>query len=445
MWNPVIWRKVAWLIATAIVATGVYVSTALAMPGAGFTGTTLALGRFVDDIDVNNIQVSQPTDHNSIQAVVKGPVTLTAPKEVSSCRGRTGNLIDRPIGRLTKPAGSSQRTAECVQHGCAARVLQSLLHALEAHWRHHATRAGPNLCLHGFWPLYESVVSGMPHNRSIAGSLRGIWSLPTNNAPVWPLVASAALAEVMRGLWGDATNVAAQNVADLDSLEQHIADSFDLQGSLARRSIDYGHAVGAAVYQTSLDDGEDQSYLTNFPTDYVAPVCDGCWVPTTPVPMAMQPYWKDSMTPFVLTPGDCVMDGPPVFSIDPGSDAYQEALEVYVTKNNLTPEQITIARFWADGPGTINGPGHSLSTTSQILQLVHANLAEAAETYARVGLAVGDGVYAVWSSKYTYNWLRPITYIHDHIDPTWGTLLPTPPFPSTRPRTRARPAPRSTH
>ena len=107
------------------------------------------------------------------------------------------------------------------------------------------------------------------------------------------------------------------------------------------------------------------------------------------------------MTPFVLTPGDCVMDGPPVFSIDPGSDAYQEALEVYVTKNKLTPEQITIARFWADGPGTINGPGHSLSTTSQILQLMNANLAEAAETYARVGLAVGDGVYAVWSSKYT--------------------------------------------
>ena len=278
--------------------------------------------------------------------------------------------------------------------------------------------------------LYESVVSGMPHNRSIASSLHGIGPLPRNKGTkYWPLVASAALAEVMRGLWGDATNVAAQNVADIDSLEQQIADSFDLQGSLARRSIDYGRAVGAAVYQTSLDDGEDRSYLANFPTDYVAPVCVGCWVPTTPLPMAMQPYWKDRMTPFVLTPGDCVMDGPPVFSTDPMSEAYLEALEVYVTKNNLTPEQITIAKFWADGPTTINGPGHSLSTTTQILQLVDANLAEAAETYARVGLSVGDGVYAVWSSKYTYNWLRPITYINHYIDASWATLLPTPPFP----------------
>jgi hypothetical protein len=278
--------------------------------------------------------------------------------------------------------------------------------------------------------LYESVVGGMPRNRSIASSLHGIGALPRNSGTKrWPLVASAAMAEVMRGLWGDATNVAVQNIADIDSLEQQIANSFDLQGSLARRSIEYGHTVGAAVYRTSLDDGEDRSYLTNFPADYVPPACDGCWVPTAPGQIAMQPYWKERMTTFVLTPGDCGMDGPPAFSTDPTSGAYQEAYEVYVTRNNLTPEQAVIARFWADGPGTINGPGHSLSTTSQILQLVGANLAQAAETYARVGLAVGDGVYAVWWSKYTYNWLRPITYIHRYIDPTWTTLLPTPPFP----------------
>jgi len=278
--------------------------------------------------------------------------------------------------------------------------------------------------------LYESVVGGMPHNRSIANSLHGIGPLPRNDGTkYWPLVASAAMAEVMRGLWGDATNVAAQNIADIDSLEEQIANSFDLPDSIARRSIDYGQTVGAAVYQTSRDDGEDRSYLTNFPADYVPPVCDGCWVPTAPGQRALQPYWKDNMTPLVLTPGDCGMDGPPAFSTDPTSDAYQEAYEIYKLKNNITPEQATIAGFWADGPGTINGPGHSLSTTSQILSLVGANLAQAAETYARVGIAVSDGVYAVWWSKYTYNWIRPITYINRYIDANWPPLLGTPPFP----------------
>lgn len=277
--------------------------------------------------------------------------------------------------------------------------------------------------------LYESIVDGMPHNNSIASSLHGIGPLPrSDGTKYWPLVASAAMAEVMRGLWGDKTNVAAQNIADINSLEQQIADSLELPDSLAQRSIDYGHAVGAAVYQTSRDDGEDESYLHNFP-DYVPPECDGCWVPTATGQRALQPYWKDNMTTFVLTPGDCGMDGPPAFSTDPASDAYQEAYEVYNLRNNITPEQTTIAGFWADGGGTINGPGHSLSTTSQILSLVGANLAQAAETYARVGLAVGDGVYAVWWSKYTYNWLRPITYINRYIDPNWTTLLPTPPFP----------------
>ena len=91
--------------------------------------------------------------------------------------------------------------------------------------------------------LYESVVDGMSRNRSIARSLHGIGPLPRNaGTKYWPLVASAAMAEVMRGLWGDATNVATQNIADIASLEEQIANSFDLQGSLARRSIDYGHS-----------------------------------------------------------------------------------------------------------------------------------------------------------------------------------------------------------
>ena len=69
--------------------------------------------------------------------------------------------------------------------------------------------------------LYEALVSGMPDNRSIASQLNDIGALPQpKGIPYrWPLVANAALAEVMRGLWGDKTDHAVQNVADLDALE----------------------------------------------------------------------------------------------------------------------------------------------------------------------------------------------------------------------------------
>src|SRR5262249_3874554 len=103
--------------------------------------------------------------------------------------------------------------------------------------------------------LYESLVAGMPGHRSIARHLNGIGELPrAHGRYYWPLVASSAMAEVMRGLWGDATNVAAQNIADIDALEaQFEAAAAQVPTTLQRRSIDFGHAVGAAVFETSKD------------------------------------------------------------------------------------------------------------------------------------------------------------------------------------------------
>jgi hypothetical protein len=53
----------------------------------------------------------------------------------------------------------------------------------------------------------------------------------------------------------------------------------------------------------------------------------------------------------------------------------------------------------------------------------------AAEAYAKVGIAVADAFISCWSTKFRYNLLRPVTYIRGVIDPAWGSLLVTPPFP----------------
>jgi hypothetical protein len=94
-------------------------------------------------------------------------------------------------------------------------------------------------------------------------------------------------------------------------------------------------------------------------------------------------------------------------------------MEVYKTVKNLTPEQKEIALFWADDPGkTFTPPGHSVSIATQILREKNATLALAAETYAKVGMAVADAVIGCWNTKYTYNVIRPISYIQTVIDPT---------------------------
>lgn len=282
--------------------------------------------------------------------------------------------------------------------------------------------------------LYEALVAGMPHHLSIASQLNGVAPLPdAHGIPYnWPLVANAAMAEVMRGLWGDRTNRAADNIADLNALESRFAAQYTdgVAPGIAKLSMDFGRSVGAAVLATSRDDGGDASYLTNFPTSYTPPAGPAFWVPTAAGQVAMQPFWATNVGTLALSSAtQCDPGPPPTYSEQTGSAFYDEANLDYQISKSLTPEQITIARFWADGPGTISGPGHSLSIVGDIVRQQHANLAQAAEAYARAGIADADALTAIWSSKYQYNLLRPVTYIRRVIDPTWSPLLPTPPFP----------------
>ncbi len=195
--------------------------------------------------------------------------------------------------------------------------------------------------------LYEALVGGMPDHRSVAGQLNGIGPLPEpTGAPYqWPLVANAALAEVMRGLWGDKTNRAADNIAALDALEASFASQYgaDVPPGLAMLSINFGHAVGAAVFATSQDDGGNQSYLTNFPTSYIPPQGPGLWVPTAPGQLAQQPFWGTTVKTLALSgPAVCDPGPPPTYSEQPGSAFYSEAALDSDLSSTLTPEQTTM-------------------------------------------------------------------------------------------------------
>jgi hypothetical protein len=282
--------------------------------------------------------------------------------------------------------------------------------------------------------LYEALVSGMPDHRSIAGQLNGIGALPQpKGIPYqWPLVANAAMAEVMRGLWGDKTDHAAQNIADLDALEARFVAQYGAgtPPGLAKQSIDFGHAVGAAVFATSMDDGGHEGYLTNFPSSYTPPSGPGFWVPTPPTQVALQPFWGQNVRTLAMSAAnDCDPGPPPAYSEQPGSAFYNEAKLDYDISKTLTPEQLIIARYWADGPGTFSGPGHSMAIVAEVLTQHGGTLADAAEAYARAGIANADALTSIWWVKYHYNLIRPVTYIRRVIDPTWNPVLPTPPFP----------------
>jgi membrane-associated phospholipid phosphatase len=128
---------------------------------------------------------------------------------------------------------------------------------------------------------------------------------------------------------------------------------------------------------------------------------------------------------------DCDLGvAPPPYSVEPGSEFYMQAREVYDTNLNLTADQIAIARFWSDDPGaTATPPGHTISIVTQVLRQQGTTLDVAAEAYAKVGIAISDAFVSCWEGKYRFNLLRPVTYIESMFDQTWMPLLVTPPFP----------------
>jgi hypothetical protein len=279
--------------------------------------------------------------------------------------------------------------------------------------------------------LYESVVPGIPDHASLAGTLHDLPPLPRSGSGAayhWPSVANAVLASMSRSLFPTAP---AALRAEIDELEAQF--QADVPHGILLRSVDRGREVADAVDTWSRGDGGHEGFLRNFPSDYVPPVGPGQWVPTPPGFMpALQPFWGLNRCMALSSALACDPGPPPTFSTDEGSAFFAEAMEVYQTVNDLSPEQLEIARFWSDDPGqTATPPGHSVSILSQVLRAQDRSLADAAVSYARLGIAVCDAFIACWRIKYIHNLERPISYIRSHIDPAWGDPLPlaTPPFP----------------
>jgi hypothetical protein len=106
-------------------------------------------------------------------------------------------------------------------------------------------------------------------------------------------------------------------------------------------------------------------------------------------------------------------------------------LEVYAKNKVLTHEEKLTALWWSDDPSqTFTPPGHSYSLANIAVKTAKADLFKGAETFARVGMAIGDAFINCWKAKYTYHSGRPRSYVVAQIDTAWKQFWPEPPFPA---------------
>jgi hypothetical protein len=272
--------------------------------------------------------------------------------------------------------------------------------------------------------LYESVVGGMPDYQTLYGQLTDLPAMPSPEAGKtyhWAASANAALAEMNRRLF---PTTADANKTAMTTLENSLQATYatETDDATLQRSIAFGKEVATRVFNWAAADGS-----ANVNPPYVPPVGPGLWVPTATTP-PVGPYTSQRRKLVSGSANGTTLDPPPTFSTTVGSPFYNMVKEVYDASLTLTADQKALADYFKDVPGYSPG-GTYVAIMSQALDLTKPKLDMAALTYVKVGLAIYEASNVLFTNKYQFNLIRPVTYIRDNISPGWSTYVPTPNHP----------------
>lgn len=282
---------------------------------------------------------------------------------------------------------------------------------------------------------YEAVASGSTRLQTLAGQLNGLSALPSREpgaAYDEAVVLDAALHTVIADLF---RHTGPMGHRALDGLEARLmgAAAEGLDPEIVSRSAEFGAAIAKHVLDWSRSDGGDKVENMGFPYHYTPKPGPQYWIPTNLIVLQQAPLLPDwgQNRPFAMPTGaSCPTPPPPAYSEDPESTYFKQAKEVYDTWKSLTAEQRAIARFWADDAMlSVTPPGHWLQIGLNALKDRKAGVEDSVDLLARLGIGVADAFIGCWNTKYVYDAVRPYTFIRKVIDPTFDTVVLTPPFP----------------
>ena len=170
---------------------------------------------------------------------------------------------------------------------------------------------------------------------------------------------------------------------------------------------------------------------------------DQYWKPTPPDYMdGIEPHWQEIRTMVLDSSNQFPPKGPLVFDLKKGSPFQKQLNEVFELTNNLTQEQVDIAKFWDCNPYVTHHKGHSMFATKKITPGGHwigitsvatrqakSSFEDTVNAYANVSISLFDAFISCWDEKWKTLIVRPETLINQYYDEEWLPLLQTPPFP----------------
>lgn len=278
--------------------------------------------------------------------------------------------------------------------------------------------------------MYESAVEVIPELKSLSGQLDGYnrqtWSDQTEKLN-WQLVANSVDYEMLCYFY---RGMPPANRERIDRINDSIIKTHK-SCFTKKKSIDYGKQIAQEIIEWSKSDGGDKGFEDNYPDSYVPPKGISKWTKTTPGYLpSLLPYWG-SNRPFLKGSAEVTTDCELFeFSTDSNSFMYNEAMQVLENAKLSDPKYEAIAEYWDDGAGYSGTPsGHFFTMAMQLTKIEDKPLDVALELYVKLGVAVNEAFIEAFKLKYTYNFIRPITYIQRYIDPKFNTRIASPPFP----------------
>jgi hypothetical protein len=278
--------------------------------------------------------------------------------------------------------------------------------------------------------LYESIVAGDKKYKPLAGQLNEYIpskSLPDATDICWQASANAAVSKMLHFFYAQDQI----SIARFDSLEnawnQRLMHENYKESSIMK-GTEYGRAVAQAVIEWSKTDGFDQANNA-----YEVPKGAGLWEPTPPkFSPPIIPYMGKCRTMVKGSIDKTIPNPPTAFSTDKNSPFYKMVDEVYQASLTLDEKNKAMGLFWDDFPDSksVTAGGHWACILVTIMKDRHTSLMEGAMLYAALYIAENDASIGCFKAKYTYNLVRPVTYIQKYMNhPDWSSLINTPAHP----------------
>ena len=206
-------------------------------------------------------------------------------------------------------------------------------------------------------------------------------------------------------------------------------------------AVTQGLNVGATAAQAILALRANDGWVRTAPLPYANPNLPGYWQPVPPQNTPAGFYHYPEVLPFAIASrNQFFMEAPPAMTSQRYADDFNEVKRLGGANSTArTTLQTQIAQTWAASGYSVPPQNVWYNISRDLARSRNQSGVDTARAFALVAITQHDALQTSFTGKYAYGVWRPTTAIREagrdnnpntEADPTFVSLVPTPPYPS---------------